>query len=193
MATINVTLPSDGETIDAADYNTPITTIVNEINGNLDNSNIDASAAIAGSKLADGAITTAKIDDGAVTPAKLGRTVAGGIGTTINATGNYVVTGLGFEPRVIEVWAGILSNGSNASYSHGVYDRTAGTQGVIFSTVQSGNFGSGSLTTHVLRVDAPLNTILARASITATSSDGFTLNVDTYSAANSAWRWVAHA
>lgn len=69
MGTISVSLPSDGDTIDAADYNTPITTIVNEINGNLDNANIDASAAISTSKLADDAgITAAKIADGAVLP-----------------------------------------------------------------------------------------------------------------------------
>lgn len=44
MATISVTLPSDGESIDAADVNTPINTIVNAINGNLDSDNIkDAS------------------------------------------------------------------------------------------------------------------------------------------------------
>lgn len=71
MATINVSLPNDGDTVDAADYNTPITTIVNEINGNLDNANIDSAAAIAGTKLADSAITTAKINDAAVTSAKL--------------------------------------------------------------------------------------------------------------------------
>lgn len=56
MATINVSLPSDGDTIDAADYNTPVNTIVNEINGNLDNANIKSAAAIAGSKLADNSI-----------------------------------------------------------------------------------------------------------------------------------------
>lgn len=60
MATISVSLPSDGETIDVADYNTPINTIVTAINGNLDNANIATSAAIAGSKLADGAITNDK-------------------------------------------------------------------------------------------------------------------------------------
>lgn len=56
MSTISVSLPADGETIDVADYNTPINTIVNEINGNLDNSNIDAAAAIDGSKLADNSV-----------------------------------------------------------------------------------------------------------------------------------------
>lgn len=52
MGTISVSLPSDGTTADVADYNTPITTIVNAINGNLDNDNISESAAIALSKLA---------------------------------------------------------------------------------------------------------------------------------------------
>lgn len=62
MATVSVTLPSDGTTADVADYNTPITTIVNEVNGNLDNANIKGGAAIATSKLADDAgITDAKI------------------------------------------------------------------------------------------------------------------------------------
>lgn len=153
--------------------------------------NIEALAA--GTGFDAGAIGTTDIADGAITSPKLARTVAAGNGATITGTGNYVVTGIGFEPRVIEIWGGINSNGSNASYCHGVYDRVAGTQGVVFSAVQSGSFGSGSLTTHVFRVDAPLNTILARGTISATSSDGFTLNIDTYSAANSAWRWVAHA
>jgi len=61
MANISVSLPSDGETIDVADYNTPINTIVNEINGGLDNSNITAAAAIAGSKLADVSVAGGKL------------------------------------------------------------------------------------------------------------------------------------
>jgi hypothetical protein len=57
MGTVSVSLPSDGTTADVTDVNTPITTIVNEINGNLDNNNIKSGAAIATSKLAtDGGI-----------------------------------------------------------------------------------------------------------------------------------------
>jgi hypothetical protein len=56
LATINVSLPSDGTTAETADYNTPVTTIVSEINGNLDNANIKSNAAISGSKLADASI-----------------------------------------------------------------------------------------------------------------------------------------
>lgn len=71
MGQVNVSLPSDGSTADVSDYNTPITSIVDEINGNLDNSNIDAAAAIAGSKLASGGVGTTQLADSAVTPAKI--------------------------------------------------------------------------------------------------------------------------
>jgi len=61
MANISVSLPADGETADASDYNTPINTIVTEFNGNIDNSNIKANAAISGSKLADASVTPEKL------------------------------------------------------------------------------------------------------------------------------------
>lgn len=56
MGSVSVSLPSDGQTIDAADYNTPINTIVNEFNGGIDNTNIAAAAAIDGSKLATSSV-----------------------------------------------------------------------------------------------------------------------------------------
>lgn len=46
MGTISVTLPADGETMDAADVNNPINTIVTAINGNLDSNNISAGGII---------------------------------------------------------------------------------------------------------------------------------------------------
>lgn len=46
MATISVTLPSDGNTIDAADVNNPINTIVSAINGGIDSNNITAGGVV---------------------------------------------------------------------------------------------------------------------------------------------------
>lgn len=60
MATITVSLPSDGDTIDAVDYNTPINIIVSEINGGIDADNLKANA-----------VTTAKIADANVTMSKI--------------------------------------------------------------------------------------------------------------------------
>lgn len=59
MPTINVSLPSDGDTIDAADYNTPITTIVNAINGNLDGDNLDSTASFVMDSLTANSVTIA--------------------------------------------------------------------------------------------------------------------------------------
>lgn len=87
MATISVSLPSDGTTADVSDYNTPITTIVNEFNGNIDNDNIKTAAAISTAKLAsDGFLTSwaswtptfTNVSGGTVTYAKyvtIGKTV----------------------------------------------------------------------------------------------------------------------
>lgn len=62
MATISVSLPSDGQTIDAADVNSPINTIVAAINGNLDDDNIKTGANINGSKLLANSVSPTKGD-----------------------------------------------------------------------------------------------------------------------------------
>lgn len=54
MATISVSLPSDGSAATVSQYNTPINTIVNAINGGLDNTNIVSGAAIDPSKISGG-------------------------------------------------------------------------------------------------------------------------------------------
>jgi hypothetical protein len=72
MTLVNPPLPTDGTTADAADIATPIQEMANAINGNLEDENIKAGAAIATSKLAnDAGITTAKLADDAVTAAKM--------------------------------------------------------------------------------------------------------------------------
>jgi hypothetical protein len=59
MATISVSLPADGSTADVADVNTPITTIVNAINGNLDSNNISS---LNGSKLVAASVPGSALD-----------------------------------------------------------------------------------------------------------------------------------
>lgn len=57
LITPDVSGIADGGVADASDVLTPINTITNEINGNLDNSNIAASAGISGSKIAANSVT----------------------------------------------------------------------------------------------------------------------------------------
>lgn len=84
MGTISVSLPSDGTTADVADFNTPINTIVNEINGELDNANIASDAAIDGSKLANASITNAKLS---TTTGELGGVWTDWTPTLVNISG----------------------------------------------------------------------------------------------------------
>jgi hypothetical protein len=63
MSTISVSLPADGSTADVADYNTPITTIVNAINGGLDSTNISS---LSGTKITAGTIPGSALDSTAI-------------------------------------------------------------------------------------------------------------------------------
>jgi hypothetical protein len=65
MGLISLTLPNEGETVDAADVNTPFNTIATVINGNIDNANIKSDAAIDGTKIADNSIPATKMKAGA--------------------------------------------------------------------------------------------------------------------------------
>lgn len=107
MATISVSLPSDGQTIDAADYNVPINTIVSAINGGIDSQNITAGGVVPNS-LTSGTGTTwawqswtpiwtnLTIGNGTLTYAKfiqIGKTVHFRLKFTIGSTtsvGSYI-------------------------------------------------------------------------------------------------------
>ena len=83
MGLISLTLPNDGETIDAADVNSPLNTIATAINGNLDNANIKTGAAIDGSKIADNSIPNTKMIN-----APLGWTAFANTPNTVTYNGN---------------------------------------------------------------------------------------------------------
>lgn len=70
MALISYSNIQDNTTADASDVNTPLNTIYNEFNGNIDSNNIKDNSIIA-SKIYDGAVSTIKIADGAITLAKI--------------------------------------------------------------------------------------------------------------------------
>lgn len=63
MGTITITAPSSGDAVTAASVANPLNTIKNEINGNLDNNNLKASANISWSKIAKTGSSLSEIAD----------------------------------------------------------------------------------------------------------------------------------
>jgi hypothetical protein len=103
MALISVSLPSDGSTADVSDYNSPITTIVGEVNGNLDNANIKSGAAIDGLKLADTSVTAAKMNFSTfVAKTASLNTALSPITTTLTTIGNITVPEAGTYLIIID-------------------------------------------------------------------------------------------
>jgi hypothetical protein len=90
MGIISVSLPSDGQTIDAVDYNVPINTIVNTINGSINADNIT-----------DGSITPAKLDSTQKFTFSVVGTVASAATITPDSTKDmYTVTALATNPTI---------------------------------------------------------------------------------------------
>ena len=176
MANISVSLPSDGETIDVADYNTPINTIVNEINGGLDNSNIAAAAAIAGSKLADATVTNAKLATGAGepggawitwTPTWTNLTVGNG-----TLTSRYTQVGKTVKFRITLVFGGTSSISGTVSHS---LPATSVAYAGSFPTIGYGailDSGTAAFTANLILT----NTTTANVRVTNTTATYSTLN-----------------
>lgn len=105
MGTISVSLPADGTGADVTDYNTPITTIVNTINGNLDSNNLAANA-----------VTAAKIADATITA---GKTAFGGNYSTSEVdTGFTWVDGKHVYKKTVS--CGGLPNNTTKNTAHGI-------------------------------------------------------------------------
>jgi len=83
MATVSTTLPSDGQTIDASDVNTPINAILSEFNGNIDNDNIKTGANINGAKLLASSLPGSSFDT-----TLAGGWISGGLPAYSSATNN---------------------------------------------------------------------------------------------------------
>lgn len=143
MGTVNVSLPSDGTTADAADYNTPITTIVNEFNGNIDNNNIKSAAAIDGSKIADSSIAAAKLTTSAIT---LGYTPITASVVLTTPTSDTLITGLAQAVTVpsgsrnLKITAYIPNftcSNSNATLTLSIWDGVVGSGTQLSSFIYS--------------------------------------------------------
>lgn len=84
MGIVTVSLPSDGQTIDAADYNVPINTMLGTINGNIDSDNIK-----------NNSIIPSKIDTSQkYTWQVVGTTASGATITPVTTVDMYTVTAL---------------------------------------------------------------------------------------------------
>lgn len=136
MGTISVSLPTDGTTADVADYNTPINTIVNVINGNIDNANVKSGAAIATSKLAaDNGITGAMLSTSAICLgyAQITANVTSTSGAGAQLTGLTVTVTIPAGGRKIKITVyslGLYNSVSASSYGLSLWDGAvvAGTQ-----------------------------------------------------------------
>lgn len=90
MGIISVSLPADGQTIDASDYNVPLNTIVDTINGSLDADNI-----------ANSSITPSKLDSTQKFTFSAVGTVASASTITPDSTKDmYTVTALATNPTI---------------------------------------------------------------------------------------------
>lgn len=104
MGTINPSIPTVGQpnSTEDVDIRDGMTTIRDEINGNLDNANIKNAANIAGSKLADNSVAPSKLTNG--TAGQLLIANASGIVTSTTVTGDVTINSSG----VTEIGAGVV-------------------------------------------------------------------------------------
>lgn len=114
MGNISVSLPSDGTTADVSDYNNPINAIVNEFNGNIDNTNIKAGAAIDGTKIASNSIPNSALA-GSITGDKL---TGGSYSTSEVNTGAKWVDGKDIYKKTLNT--GVLPNNSVKDTAHNI-------------------------------------------------------------------------
>jgi hypothetical protein len=112
------------------------------VRGGLVNADVDAAAAIAGSKLADGGIVTAKIADANVTPAKLSQPLT--LATAQNTTSGTSIdfTGIpSWVKRITVMFAGVSTNSTSRKQIQ------FGTSTGFVATGYAGGFGTTAAST----------------------------------------------
>lgn len=158
MGTISLTLPADGQTIDAADVNTPFNTIATVINGGLDSANI-TDGGITPNELASGAgsswawqswtptLTNLTLGNGSVTASYIqtGKTVffkfkfvlgtTSAVGTSPTITLPVTATSTGMSGNSIIGDVSFLDNG--AAQYRGSFYYLSTTTGIIAANVAS--------------------------------------------------------
>lgn len=177
MATISLTLPADGQTIDAADVNTPFNTIATAINGALDSNNISAGG-LTPANLVTGTGTTwvwqswtptfvnwtIGTGGSAATTAKyiqIGKTVFYRLTSTLGTSGQSVGSGVTFTLPVTSValettgsasplvgTGRLEDNGVTNSFAQVVLNSTTVAQ-ILVSTASGTYVGSTALTAAV--------------------------------------------
>lgn len=109
MGVISLTLPSDGQTIDASDVNTPFNTIATAVNGNLDITNLSTGSAWAWTSYTPTFANTTLGNGSAVGQyTQIGKTVFFRAAFTLNTT-----SAMGTTPTVT------LPVAANANYAAG--------------------------------------------------------------------------
>lgn len=154
MGTISISLPADGTAADVSDYNSPITTIVNEMNGNLNAANLAANS-VTTAKIANSSVTASKIDwastgpNGGIWWEELGRTTLAVNGDTMaiatiaarkylqvlihaNATGGTIAFNLNFNGDTAANYA--YRNSSNGGADGTASSATFGYAGAPAAT-----------------------------------------------------------
>ena len=89
MGLINYSSIEDGTGIDAADVNTPLTTIYNDYNGNIDSNNLAANA-VTTVKITDANVTHAKVADNAIEDNNINFAESFIYSTTETAVGKWI-------------------------------------------------------------------------------------------------------
>ena len=171
-------LPSDGDSIDAADVTTDLNGLISEFNGNIDNTNIKASAAIAFSKLAADAWT-------AYTPTLVGITLGNG-----SLSGKYIKIGRKVE-LCINFTAGSTTTFGGAVFTFSLPFTASDTKEKGIAQVLDASPGSfycavahkGTTTTVEVYTNQSLQACDADYPFTWTTNDSIALNL-TYESAS---------